>query len=136
MCEPDLANDPRFSHHEARGANLHQLDEIIGRWTASHASGDVLRILTEHEVPSGRIFTAPDMLDDPHYAARAMVARIANVNGVPAPFANVVPRLSRTPGEVRHGGPALGAHTREVLAELAGADDAELDRLFAAGVVR
>jgi len=134
--QPELATDARFKTHEARGSNQHELDELISAWTTSRSSDEVLDVLTAHEVPAGRIYTAPDMLADPHYAAREMVARIANAKGVEAPFANVVPRLSRTPGEVQRGGPTLGAHTREVLRDLASADDAELDRLFAEGVLQ
>jgi formyl-CoA transferase len=64
-----------------------------------------------------------------------MVVRAESYQGWEVPMAGVVPKFTGTPGSVRSVGPALGAHTREVLTSLAGADEAELAALEAAGVV-
>ena len=135
MGQPGLAADERFSHHEARGRNSEVLDEQISAWTASLSGDEVLEVLERHGVPAGRIYTAADMIADPHYAAREMVVRISNAAGAAAPFAGVVPKLSRTPGAVERGGPVLGADTRAVLGELAGVGDEEWIELERAGVV-
>ena len=134
MDRPDLATDPRFATHDARGTNLAELDELVGAWTATLPCDEVLAVLDEHGVPAGRIFTAPDMLRDPHYLAREMVQRVTSCQGWEVPMAGVVPRFSATPGSIRHAGPRLGEHTDEVLAELLGLDAAELAELRASGV--
>jgi formyl-CoA transferase/succinyl-CoA--D-citramalate CoA-transferase len=118
--EPELADDPRFATHGARGANAEQLDARIGAWTSTMPCAHVLAILDEHAVPAGRIFTAPDMLDDPQYLARDMVRRITSTQGWEVPMTGVVPRFVGTPGDIRHPGPRLGEHTEEVLRELLG----------------
>jgi len=41
---------------------------------------------------------------------------------------NVVGKLSRTPGAIRHTGPSLGQHNREVLIDLLGFTEEELVR--------
>jgi formyl-CoA transferase/succinyl-CoA--D-citramalate CoA-transferase len=135
MGRPELATDERYATHGARGANAAELDELIGAWTATRTCADLLATLDEHGVPAGRIFTAPDMLTDPQYLAREMVQRVSTAQGWDVPMTGVVPRFSRTPGAIRHPGPGLGEHTREVLRELLGLDDAALDALQAAGQI-
>jgi formyl-CoA transferase len=134
MDRPDLATDERFATHDARGANMAELDELVGAWTATRPCDEVLAVLDDHGVPAGRIFTAPDMLRDPQYLAREMVRRVTSAQGWEVPMAGVVPRFSATPGSIRHAGPRLGEHTDEVLAELLGLDAAELAELHASGV--
>jgi formyl-CoA transferase/succinyl-CoA--D-citramalate CoA-transferase len=135
MGRPDLATDPRYAEHEARGARQGELDEQIAAWTATLAADDLLATLERHSVPSGLIHAAPDLATDPQLAARAMVLRLAAGFDRPIPMAGVVPKLSRTPGAVRAVGPALGEHTDPVLRDLAGLTDAELATLRAAGVI-
>ncbi len=65
-------------------------------------------------VPTGKVFTAEDMLEDPHYAARENVVTVEDPEIGALPMQNVVPRLSETPGEVRWTGPTLGQHNDEV----------------------
>jgi formyl-CoA transferase/succinyl-CoA--D-citramalate CoA-transferase len=134
MGRPDLATDERFATHRARGANSAALDELVGAWTSTLACDDLLAVLDEHGVPAGRIFTAPDMLRDPHYLARQMVRRLTSAQGWEVPMAGVVPRFSATPGTLRHAGPRLGQHTDEVLTDLLGLDSTALADLHTRGV--
>jgi formyl-CoA transferase/succinyl-CoA--D-citramalate CoA-transferase len=120
MGSPELADDPRFATHGARGANAEELDSLIGAWTSTMPCAHVLAILDEHGVPAGRIFTAPDMLRDPQYLARDMVRRVVSTQGWEVPMTGIVPRFTETPGAIRHPGPRLGEHTDEVLRELLG----------------
>jgi formyl-CoA transferase/succinyl-CoA--D-citramalate CoA-transferase len=135
MDRPELPSDPRFGDHTSRGQHMHELDEIIARWTRTQRCDDLLRLLSEHGVPAGRVYGASDMIDDPHYLARSMVLRATSRAGQPVPMFGVVPKFSRTPGSVADVGPRLGEHTRAVLAELAGVDDNEWPTLVSSGVV-
>lgn len=129
MAAPELADDERYADHAARGRNMAELDDRIAAWTTSLSAGELLATLEAHKVPAGRIFTAPDMLSDPQYAAREMVERLTNRAGVELPFAGVVPKFSRTPGSLDAAGPPLGADTEATLRDLAGVDDAEWAKL-------
>jgi formyl-CoA transferase/succinyl-CoA--D-citramalate CoA-transferase len=135
MGRPELATDERYATHHARAQRQAELDALIGEWTATIPGEDLLARLNGGGVPAGRIFTAADMVTDPHYAARDMVLRMASYQGWTVPMTGVVPKFSRTPGAVRATGAPLGAHTRVVLSELAGVDARELEELQASGVI-
>jgi formyl-CoA transferase/succinyl-CoA--D-citramalate CoA-transferase len=135
MGQPELATDPRFATHGARGEHMAALDELVGAWTAQHPCDRLLELLDAHGVPAGRIFTAPDMLTDPHYLAREMVRRVTSTQGWEVPMTGVVPRFTETPGSIRHPGPRLGQHTEEVLVDLLGLDAHELAELREQGAI-
>jgi formyl-CoA transferase/succinyl-CoA--D-citramalate CoA-transferase len=135
MSRPELATDERFATHAARGVHMDELDAEIEAWTAELPADAVLATLAEHGVPAGRIFTAADMLGDEHYAAREMVVRRTNRDGVSIPMTGIVPKFSRTPGAVRCAGPELGADTAEVLQRIAGLSDDECALLAAERVI-
>jgi formyl-CoA transferase len=130
---PDLATE--YASHEKRGAHQAELDAEIARWTATMPSEELVALLQRHDVPVGLINRAPDLLQDPHIAARDMIVRLAAGYERDVPMANVVPRLSRTPGAIQHPGPRLGEHTDEVLRELAGWSDDQIKELRDAGAV-
>lgn len=119
MGEPELAADPRYATHAARGEHAEELDELVAAWTSRHASDDLIDRLGEAGVPVGRVYTAPDILADEHYAARDMIVRKTARSGVELPMTGVVPRFSRTPGSIRDVGPGLGEHNAEVADALA-----------------
>jgi formyl-CoA transferase/succinyl-CoA--D-citramalate CoA-transferase len=135
MGRPELASDPRFATHGSRGANMVELDRLVGAWTATAPCDEILATLEAHGVPAGRIFTAPDMLTDPQYLAREMVRRLTSNQGWEVPMTGVVPRFTDTPGTIRHAGPALGEHTDEVLRELLGLSCDEIASLRSGGAV-
>jgi formyl-CoA transferase/succinyl-CoA--D-citramalate CoA-transferase len=135
MGAPELADDERFATHRARGVNMEQLDEMIGQWTTTLPGRTALERLADAGVPAGEIFTAENMLSDEHYAARDMVLRRTNRDGLDVPMTGIVPKFSRTPGDVAAAGPALGEHTEEVVRGIAGIDRTTFDGLLAAGIL-
>ncbi len=135
MGQPELADDERFATHSARGANQAELDELIGRFSATLNSAELEQRLNEHSVPNGKIYTAPDMLEDAHFAAREAIVKLAHPQLGEFPMQNVVPKLSDTPGEVRWVGPELGEHTDEVLSSVLDLDEATRDDLRTAGII-
>ncbi len=111
MGRPDMASDPMWSTHAARGAREGDLDRIVADWTSTIDSDDLLDLLRAHTVPAGRVYTAADMLDDEHYLARDMVQRFTSRSGIDTAMLGIVPKFSRTPGRIRDVGPDLGEHT-------------------------
>jgi formyl-CoA transferase len=132
--QPELATDPRYATHGARGQHQEELDDLISTWSARHDADDLLALLHEGGVPAGRTYRAQDMLADPHFAARASIVRVPDPTFGELAMQNVAPHLSETPGQVRWTGPALGQHNDEVYGAL-GLDAAQLDRLHANGTI-
>ena len=135
MGRPELADDERYATHNARGANQAELDELIAEWSKGLTSAELEDLLNRHSVPNGKIYTAPDMLADAHFAARKAIVTMAHPQLGDFPMQNVVPKLSDTPGEVRWVGPELGEHTDEVLAEALDLDETARSALRDAGVI-
>ncbi len=135
MDRGDLAADPRFSTHAARGERQGELDEIISAWTSTLALDDLLSLLEAHGVPAGRIYRAPDMIEDPHFTAREAIVSVPHPVFGQVRMQNAFPKLSATPGKVRWPGPDLGAHTDEVLKDVAGLSVEAIAGLRSRGVV-
>jgi len=137
MGEPGLAKDPRYATHEARGARQAELDARVGRWTATLNTREVLAILARPEtaVPSGLIYRAPDMLDDPHFKARESIVTTRHPQLGDLRMQNVAPKLSATPGRIRSPAPELGQHNDEVYLKLLGVAPERYAALKAAGVI-
>jgi formyl-CoA transferase len=135
MGRTDLAADPRFATHAARGVNQGELDGLIADWTRTFVLGDLLALLESKGVPCGRIYRAPDMLEDPQFIARETIVETDHPVFGKIKMQNAFPKLSATPGKVRWPGPALGEHTDAVLAQIAGYDAEAIAGLRARGVI-
>jgi formyl-CoA transferase len=135
MGRPELATDLRYATHAARGVNQTELDAIIADWTAPQPLADLLALLEAHGVPCGRVYRAPDMIEDPQFVARESIIKVEHPVFGPIRMQNSFPKLSRTPGEVRWPGPGLGEHTEAVLTGLAGLSPETVADLRARGVV-
>ncbi len=114
----DLADDPRFAHNDGRSRHAELIDGAIADWTRQHERDYVLDVLESAHVPVGYPYTAKDIVADPHYLAREMIETIRLGDGESLKVPGVLPKLSRTPGRIDGGGPALGQHTQDVLDEL------------------
>jgi len=135
MQAPQLADDARFANAVERSRNHEAIDQLIGEWTARHDLAELERTLNEAGVPATRIFTMADIFADPHYAARGAIARAPDEAFGSVAMAAPVPRLSHTPGAIRHAGHRIGQDTRRVLTELLDLDAAEIARLEALGAI-
>ncbi|MEE9249785.1 MAG: CoA transferase, partial [Alphaproteobacteria bacterium] len=78
MGRPELAEDPRYATHSARGARQKELDESIADWTSTIDGKALADLLNKHGVPNGHIYRAPEMLEDPHFAAREAIVRVTH----------------------------------------------------------
>ncbi len=133
--EPALADDARFKTALARVDNEDAIDDIITRWTLTHTCGEAEEKLHAAEVPAARIYTMADIFKDPHYAARGMLAQVPDDDLGSVTIPNVVPKLSATPGTIRHSGHRIGQDTRRVLMELAGYSAEDIAQLQAERVI-
>jgi formyl-CoA transferase len=133
---PELAADPRYATHEARGERQRELDDLIEAWTKTRTVAEVETVMIEAGVPAGKIYRAADMLGDPHFQARETIVELDHPRWGKLPMQNVFPRLSKTPGRVRRAASqTVGQDNAEVYGERLGLSAAELAALRAKGVI-
>ena len=136
MGMPDLGTDPRFATHLARGHNQFELDELINTWTATLTVDEVDALMIAYSIPAGRVYRAPEMLEDPHFQAREAIIEVETERYGKLKMQGAFPKMSATPSSVRSPAPSIvGQHNAEIYGGLLGMDTAELDRLKAAGTI-
>jgi len=112
------------------------LDDIINAWTRTRTVAEIDRLMQEAGVPAGKIFRAPEMLEDPQYAAREAIVDTPTEQWPNLKMQNVFPKMSKTQGEIRWpGNTTLGAHNQEVYGGELGISDAELARMAADSII-
>ncbi|OZA57584.1 MAG: formyl-CoA transferase [Acidovorax sp. 17-64-282] len=132
---PDLGAAPDLADNAGRVARVQELDAAIGAWSAQRTVQQVLDALGGARVPAGKVYTAKDIAEDPHYRARDMLLSQTTRDGYTVQVPGIVPKLSATPGTIRSSAPHLGDDTDAVLAE-AGLSDEQIALLRSKGVIQ
>ncbi len=136
MGRPELASDPRYATHGARGENQLELDALINTWTETLTIDQLEALMIEHSVPAGRIYTGKEMLADPHFAAREAIVAVEDPRHGKVRMQAPMPKLSATPSSIhRRASLFPGEHNAEIYGERLGLDEAALRALAAAGVI-
>jgi crotonobetainyl-CoA:carnitine CoA-transferase CaiB-like acyl-CoA transferase len=132
---PDLPDDPRFVANSGRSPNrdalLAEMRPAVARWK----SEDLIAAMAAAKLPGGKVNEIPEILADPHIAARGLVHELERSDGTPVKILGFPPKLSKTPADYRTAPPRSGEDTRSVLAARLGLPDDEIERLLAAGVI-
>lgn len=131
---PDLVEDPRYRTNAGRVRHAEELDAIIGAFIAQRTQAENVRFFEEAQVTIGPIYDISQIVDDPHFIDREILADYPDPDMGSFPMHHVVPRMSGTPGAIRAPAPAIGQHNREVLAAL-GVDDQRYRALLQEGAV-
>ena len=136
MGRPELAKDPRYVNHVARGKHQEELDALIGDWTKTLTIAELEDKMVAAGVPAGRLYRPQDMLDDPHFQARDAIIGVPHPRWGEVKMQNVFPKLSATPGSVRRRAPeTIGQDNADVYGEMLGLDEAALAELQARGII-
>ena len=129
MGRPALATDPRYASTRQREAHRAEVNQIVADWARSLTIDDLLAACDAHDAPASKLLNISDIFENPQYAARENLRTIDDPRVgrivVPAPL----PRMSRTPSELRTAGPELGSANAEILGELLGLGEADLAAL-------
>lgn len=134
MGRPDMAADPRIASNAGRVKHEAEIDAVIAKWCVQQDSASVLEALETARVPSGPIYSVADMMQDPHYQARALFEEVDVPRGklkIPA----LIPKLSGTPGRTEWAGPDVGAFNQQVYGDVLGLTDAEIEQLQQQGAI-
>jgi crotonobetainyl-CoA:carnitine CoA-transferase CaiB-like acyl-CoA transferase len=116
---PELSADPRFGDPRSRTANADAIDEVFEAWVRAHTLEHVLERFEAEQAPIAPIYDIAQILADPHYRARDSVIDCEDEDLGTVTMQNVAPRLSHTPGRIRHTGrTAIGADRDEILGDV------------------
>jgi crotonobetainyl-CoA:carnitine CoA-transferase CaiB-like acyl-CoA transferase len=108
-----IETDERFATFQARSHHRTELEARMAAYVAAHTSQEVLAEFERVDAAIAPVMDIKDIVEDPHYRERHALVEVDGVM-----MQNVVARLSRTPGRIRHAGRPLGADNDEVLGEL------------------
>ena len=130
----DLGEDPTLALNDGRAKRVVEIDAAINAWTKTLTLDEVLKGLLAAEVPAGKIYTAKDIAEDPHYQARGVIETVQAANGLKVQVPGIIPKLSQNPGSIRYRAPTLGEHTNQVL-KSAGLTEEQITILKKSGVL-
>ena len=130
----DMANNPEFADNTGRVKHIVQIDATIGAWALMHNVDEVLKVLEQAKVPAGKIYTAADIAQDPHFRARDMILSQIDTHGDALLVPGIVPKLSRTPGGLKRVAPEIGQDNEEVLRSI-GLTQEQINALYQLGIV-
>jgi crotonobetainyl-CoA:carnitine CoA-transferase CaiB-like acyl-CoA transferase len=132
---PELIDDPRFVDNRARTTHSDEVDAIFQEWIGRHDQAKVLAVFTEAGAAAAPVYDVSDAFADPHFLARDNLTSVPDAELGHIRMQNVTPKLSRTPGAIRHAGPRLGEHTSEILQGMLGLTAEQVAALEDDGVV-
>jgi crotonobetainyl-CoA:carnitine CoA-transferase CaiB-like acyl-CoA transferase len=135
MGRPELASDPRYASHLARGQCQAELDAIVSQWTADKPLSELLDLMEVFGVPAGPVNDAAAVCADAHFRERQAVIDVPTENAGTITMQGIVPRLSETPGKVRWIGPQLGEHNETILRDRLNLSPQRYAALRAEGIV-
>ncbi len=135
MGKPELSSDKLYATTAKRLADREKVEGLVSSWTGSMDRDRVIEACVKDEVPIGAVNAINEIFDDPHFQARGNLETVNDPETGPVTVPAVIPRLSRTPGEIRNLGPALGNANQSVLEDLLGFSAKQITDLKAKGVV-
>jgi len=134
--QPELADDPRFVTHIARGENQEEIEGIIAEWAAARTAAEIDGVMNEAGVICGPIYTIADIFEDPQFQARDMLIKHVDPEFGEYVGPGIIPKFSDTPCEVRWSATwDEGSHNHDVYGGLLGLSDADLGELKEEGVL-
>ena len=118
---------------EKRSRDLPKLNQIFADWARTRTAEELQRILSEMSIPNGLVKEVPELLEDPHLVDRNMVVDIDHAKLGKVKTFNLPIKFFSGEMGIRRGenplDPELGQDTAELLGQLLGLGDEEIDQL-------
>ena len=130
----ELIKHPDYATPEARVTRLDEVFAIVEEWTKNHDKFEVTKLLNEINVPCGPILDMKDLIEDESMAERGAVVEVTHPERGTFKTVGCPIRLSDSPVEVTTP-PLLGEHTKDVLKNIVGFADSEIEEARDAGAI-
>ena len=129
MGAPELLEDPHFADNAARMVHREELNQVLQDWIGSRSLDEVMGTLVPAGGVVGPVYDMAQIVEDPHYLAREDILEIDDPELGRTRMLGIVPKFSRTPGDVSHAGPRLGEHNAQVYGSWLGYGEETIVRL-------
>jgi crotonobetainyl-CoA:carnitine CoA-transferase CaiB-like acyl-CoA transferase len=135
IANPELADEERFGTRKKRVVEREAINRLVTEWTMSLPRDEVIKRCCDGDVPCGPINSIADIFEDEQFTLRDTLVRVKDDRVGELAVQGVVPKLSETPGKIKHLGADLGANNREVYMDRLGLSEKEFAALREAGVI-
>ncbi len=132
---PEMIDDPRFRTNTDRVRNIEECDGAVAAFIAERTLDENMAVFQAAEVTANPVYEIDQLVADEHIQERGVIVEAPDTEAGSVLMHNVIPRLSSTPGKLRHPAPSLGQHTRQVLNEVGYSAD-RIAALAADGIVK
>ncbi|MGQ3675170.1 CaiB/BaiF CoA transferase family protein [Xanthobacter sp. TB0139] len=133
LGKPELAET--LPTAEIRVAHRDEVNALVANWIGSLTFAEVMEETARFEVPCGPIYSIADIFRDAQYAARENLEKLDDPRAGELVLPSAMPRLSETPAILRHAGRERNADTDDILGEVLGLTEQEIDALRSGGVI-
>jgi crotonobetainyl-CoA:carnitine CoA-transferase CaiB-like acyl-CoA transferase len=119
---PEVIAEPWFASGRERAQHADLLDDYVGGWIAERTRDEVVTAFTDAGAAVAPIYTAKDIVEDPHVQATEMLVDVPDADLGALKMHNVLWRMSGTPGRIRFPGRSPGQDTDDILLGQLGLD--------------
>jgi len=128
--KPELINHENFNTNEKRVKNHREVRKVVEEWTTKRNVSEIVRTLLKHKIPCAPIYSMRDVCEDEHIAKiREMVVEITQPGVGKVKIVGSPIKITPSTCKVQGPAPLLGQHTREVLKEVLGMSNKEIEDL-------
>lgn len=136
ICEvigkPEWKTDPDYATPAARLPRLRHIFDTIEQWTMTKTKFEAMEILNKYDIPCGPILSMKEIAEEPSLRKTGTVVEVDHpTRGKYLSVGNPI-KLSDSPTEVRRS-PLLGEHTDEILRDVLGYSEADVQRVKMSG---
>ena len=130
-----LVNSSLCSQQSERIKYREEIDKTVNSWTSERTIEEIITKLKEIDVPCVRVPTFDQVCNDQHLIDREMIIEIEQLVSGPMKVPGSPFKMSKTPGDIAFPAPYHGQHTMEVLTQMLGYSEAEVEELYNKGII-
>lgn len=135
MGREELARPDTYGPIAKRLEARDHINAIVSDFIGSMSRDDLMAHCLKHEVPIGPLYSVKDIFNDPHYAARENLHTVDVPREGKVVIPGVIPKLSKTPGQIKWAGSSLGEHNEEIYMRRLGLSREQYDEYQRLGVI-
>jgi crotonobetainyl-CoA:carnitine CoA-transferase CaiB-like acyl-CoA transferase len=135
MGHPETASDPRFDSVDKRRTNFDELMEETRIWVGAMTRAELWRVFVDLSLPGAPVLSTEEAVEEENLKLRGSFVEVEHPQAGKLRLLRPWIRFAHNETRLRHAGPAIGEHNREVYGELLGLSPAQMDDLADQGVI-